>query len=95
MKLKQTRQTRIKSDTIKLLDEIAEMKIKKAIQEDTFDIQALVKNKRGISYNKEILYLAKFYGLCLSRLNAMPTGERKKTIVYEVLSNLTKMNAIC
>lgn len=91
------RPIRLKIETINLLDKIAEMKIKQAIENKTFDIKALVKNKRGISYDNEIRYLAKFYLIRLNFLKKVKNEGKKyweKTEIIKHLNNSNKINKI-
>lgn len=72
----------LKESTIKLLDQIAKDKIKTAIKNKKFNINALVKNKRGITFDKEILFLARFYIKCQKnkKLRKILEGEKMNSI---------------
>lgn len=89
-----TRSVALKEETIKNLDTIAHLKIKQAISDKSFSIDILVKNKRGISYNKEILYLSEFYLKCLQRYNLMTRKQREKSEIGKVFKILKKINGI-
>lgn len=84
----------IKELTIRKLDKIAEKKIYMSIKNKTFNVSALVKNKRGISYDKEILYLAKFYEICICEFEKINIKKPHKCIINETLIKIDKMNCI-
>lgn len=90
-----TKLVRLKPITIEKLGLIAKMQIKQAIENKTFNIDALVKNNRGISFDKEILYLSNFYLESIKHFQKLSPAEKKKSVVGKFLKKVDKMNEIC
>ncbi len=89
------RTVRLKQKTIEILDKIVKMKIKDAIENKTFDIDSLVKTKRGISYDKEVLFLARSYLFCIGAFNKLSSDEKRKSGIGKYLKELDRINTIC
>lgn len=49
------------NETINLLNQVIKSKIQLSIDEGTFNIMELVKNKKGVSYDKAIHWLCDFF----------------------------------
>lgn len=91
---KKTRSISVKIETIGLLDEIKEIKIKEAMARGKLDIKALVKTKRGITYNKEINYLCKFYIEMIDQYYKSSEEDKKNCVIGKHLRRMGKMNSI-
>jgi hypothetical protein len=84
----------LKKATIALLDEVAKKKVAIAIQNTSFDIMNLIRSKRGrgISYDREINYLARVY-LAVMDENILTVEFRKKNPqLKKVLDHLNEIN---
>ncbi|MFH1607546.1 MAG: hypothetical protein ABIA78_00250 [archaeon] len=84
----------VKKETIELLDEVARAKVNQALNTGSFDIINLIRSKRGrgVSYDKEINYLARIY---LAVVNETQTTEHlleKNPELKKVLDRLNEIN---
>jgi hypothetical protein len=84
----------LKKDTIKLLDEVAKKKIAQAIKEGSFDIINLIRTKRGrgVSYDRQINFLAKIYLTVMSETIRTKDLTKKNPELKNVLDKLNKIN---
>jgi hypothetical protein len=82
----------LKKDTIGLLDEVARTKVNHAIKNGSFDIINLIRNKRGVSYNSQINYLARIYLAVVEETNANKEFVEKNPQLKSFLDRLNEIN---
>lgn len=84
----------IKKETIKLLDEVARSKVNQAIHKGSFDIINLIRSKRGrgVSYDREINYLARIYLAVVNETRLNDSLLNQNPELKKVLDRLNEIN---
>jgi hypothetical protein len=84
----------LKKSTIALLDEVAKKKVAIAIKNTSFDIMNLIRSKRGrgISYDREINYLARVYLAVMDENILTVEFTKKNPQLKKVLDHLNEIN---
>lgn len=84
----------VKKETIDLLDEVARTKVNQAISKGSFDIINLIRSKRGrgVSYDKEINYLARIYLAVVNETQITQHLVEKNPELKEVINRLNEVN---
>jgi len=84
----------VKKETIGLLDEVARTKVNQAINQGSFDIINLIRSKRGrgVSYNKEINYLARIYLAVVHETQLTHDLMDKNPDLKRVINRLNEIN---
>jgi len=81
-------------ETIDMLNKVIKKKIEYSIEDGTFDIMQLVKNKKGISYDKAIYWLCDFF-MSFDKELKKSTGKEKDILVkFDKRLKSKKMNSI-
>jgi hypothetical protein len=85
----------IKKETIDLLDEVARTKVNQAINKGSFDIINLIRSKRGrgVSYDKEINYLARVYLAVVNETQITEHLVDKNPELKRVIDSLNEINS--
>lgn len=84
----------IKKETIDLLDEVARTKVNQAINKGAFDIINLIRSKRGrgVSYDREINYLARIYLAVVNETKITQHIVDQNPELKRVIDNLNEIN---
>ncbi|MDD5699961.1 MAG: hypothetical protein PHH00_02085 [Candidatus Nanoarchaeia archaeon] len=84
----------VKRETIDLLDEVARTKVNQAISTGSFDIINLIRSKRGrgVSYDKEINYLARIYLAVVNETKITHHLLEKNPELKAVIDRLNEIN---
>jgi len=84
----------LKKNTIELLDEVAKKKVALAMKKGSFDIINLIRSKRGrgISYDREVNYLARIYLAVMDETNLTKDIVEKNPQLKKVLDRLNEIN---
>jgi len=84
----------LKKSTIELLDEVARRKVALAIKNGSFDIINLIRSKKGqgISYNKEINFLARIYLAVMNETISTKNIVKRNPQLKKVLDKLNKID---
>jgi hypothetical protein len=84
----------LKKNTIELLDEVARKKVDQAIRNGSFDIINLIRSKRGrgISYDRQINYLARIYIAVMDETSLSQDFISKNPQLKKVLDRLNEIN---
>jgi len=84
----------LKKNTIELLDEVAKKKVAQAIKDGSLDIINLIRTKRGrgVSYDREVNYLARIYLGVMSETIQTKGLVNKNPELKKVLDRLNKIN---
>ncbi len=84
----------VKKETIDLLDEVARTKVNQAMDKGSFDIINLIRSKRGrgVSYNKEINYLARIYLAVVNEAKITQHLLEKNPELKAVMDRLNEIN---
>ncbi|MFH0712058.1 MAG: hypothetical protein V1889_03025 [archaeon] len=84
----------LKGDTILLLDEVARKKVALAMKNGSFDIINLIRSKRGrgISYDREVNYLARIYLAVMDETALSRDMIDKNPQLKKVLDRLNEIN---
>lgn len=84
----------VKKETVELLDEVARTKVNQAIKTGSFDIINLIRSKRGrgVSYDKEINYLARIYLAVVNETQISQHLLEKNPELKKVLERLNEIN---
>lgn len=84
----------VKKETIELLDEVARTKVNQAISQGSFDIINLIRSKRGrgVSYDKEINYLARIYLAVVNETELAQHLVEKNPELKRVIDRLNEIN---
>jgi len=84
----------LKKSTIGLLDEVAKKKVDHAMRDGSFDIINLIRSKRGrgISYDREVNYLARIYLAVVDETNLSKDMVDKNPQLKKVLDRLNEIN---
>jgi hypothetical protein len=84
----------VKKSTIDLLDEVARKKVDQAIRNGSFDIINLIRSKRGrgISYDRQINYLARIYLAVMDETSINKDLVNKNPELKKVLDRLNEIN---
>lgn len=80
--------------TIQLLNQVIKKKIEFSIDDGTFDIMQLVKNKKGISYDKAIKWLCDFFVSFENEFNKASGKEKDILDKFNKRIKSKKMNSI-
>ena len=84
----------LKRGTIGLLDEVAKKKVDRAVKDGSFDIINLIRSKRGrgISYDREINFLARIYLAVMDETILSEDMVDKNPQLKKVLDRLNEIN---
>jgi len=84
----------VKKETIELLDEVARTKVNQAINNGSFDIINLIRSKRGrgVSYDREINYLARIYLAVVNETKINQHLLEENPELKKVIDNLNEIN---
>lgn len=84
----------LKRGTIGLLDEVAKKKVDHAVKDGSFDIINLIRSKRGrgISYDREINFLARIYLAVMDETILNKDFVNKNPQLKKVLDRLNEIN---
>ena len=84
----------LKKSTIELLDEVAKKKVALAMKSGSFDIINLIRSKRGrgISYGREVNYLARIYLAVMDETVLTKSLVDKNPQLKKVIDRLNEIN---
>jgi len=84
----------LKKSTIELLDEVAKKKVDQAMKNGSFDIINLIRSKRGrgISYDRQVNYLARIYLAVMDETILTKDYVDKNPQLKKVLDRLNEIN---
>ena len=84
----------VKKGTIELLDEVARTKVNQALKTGSLDIINLIRSKRGrgVSYDKEINYLARIYLAVVKETQINQHLLEENPELKKVLDRLNEIN---
>jgi len=84
----------LKKSTIELLDEVAKKKVDHAMKDGSFDIINLIRSKRGrgISYDREVNYLARIYLAVINETQITQHLVDKNPQLKKVIDRLNEIN---
>lgn len=80
--------------TIDSLNKVIKKKIEYSIKEGTFDINELVKSKKGISYDKAVHWLCEFFFMFEKELKKNEAKDKIITSKFIKWFKSEKMNSI-